>query len=58
MGDLNENKERKPLMEKLEPSHPINRGHGGFHSEGVQWSRDMRGFFKWLARIIEGFWDF
>src|SRR5438034_1195334 len=54
---LTDKKERKPLMEKLEPTHEVQRSQG-FHNEAKAWSKTGRDFVQMIMDLIRGLFDF
>ena len=54
---LTDKKERKPLMEKLEPTHEVQRSQG-FHNAAKAWSKTGRDFVQMIMDLIRGLFDF
>ena len=53
-GDVR--KDRKPLLEKLEPMHRGSRGRG-FHREANEWSKMGRGILQRIMDAIADLWN-
>lgn len=56
MGDGDIRKDRKPLLEKLEPLHERTRGRV-FHSEAKEWSKVGRGLVQRFLDFLDDLWN-
>jgi len=56
MGDGDIRKDRKPLLEKLEPTSHRQRNQG-FHREAAAWSKTGRDILQRLLDAISDLWN-